>query len=249
MGYQMADRFRRPPPQPDVTPTEPSLRDELEQLRPIVSFFRKHPAIVGTLLYLQVTTVGVVYSWQLFRRFDINVFYYAETNDFLLAAFRDPIVFGMSVFTIIIVLPIVVATRRLYLRAVAASWRLVLRWERLRRAMTAHGPPLDPVSFARVFTFWFTPIIIVLYSFLPPYFFATLAADSLQSSSYEPLTSVQYRATSGSDKQTTEKGLRVIGTTQSFVFFYERDESRTLIIPNAQIVEMKQSDKKEKVCK
>jgi hypothetical protein len=84
-------------------------------------------------------------------------------------------------------------------------------------------------------------VFTIGYTLLPPYFLAGIAADSLQSSSDEPLTSVQYRATSGSEEQTTEKGLRVIGTTQSFVFFYDRKESRNLIIPTAQIVEMQQS--------
>ena len=32
--------------------------------------------------------------------------------------------------------------------------------------------------------------------------------------------------------------MRVIGTTQSFVFFYDRKDTRTLVIPTAQIVEM-----------
>ena len=54
----------------------------------------------------------------------------------------------------------------------------------------------------------------------------------------EGLTSVQYRATSGSDEQTRETGLRVIGTTQSFIFFYDRNDERTLIIPTTQIVKM-----------
>ena len=55
-----------------------------------ISFFREHPAIAGTLLYLQVNAVGVIYSWALFRNFGINVFDFAEANDFLLAAFREP---------------------------------------------------------------------------------------------------------------------------------------------------------------
>src|SRR5215210_5046418 len=100
MGYQMADRFRRPP-QPNDTSRKPSRRDELEQLRPVESSFREHPAIVGSLLYIQVTTMGVAYSWTLFRRFDINVFDYAETNDFLLAAFKDLTVFVMNMITTI----------------------------------------------------------------------------------------------------------------------------------------------------
>jgi len=45
--------------------------------------------------------MGVAYSWTLFRRFDINVFDYAETNDFLLAAFKDLTVFVMTMITTI----------------------------------------------------------------------------------------------------------------------------------------------------
>jgi hypothetical protein len=77
------------------------------------------------------------------------------------------------------------------------------------------------------------------YTFGVPYVFAGYKANELTSApADEPLTSVQYRATSRSNEQTTETGLRVIGTTQSFVFFYDRADSRTLIIPTAQIVEM-----------
>jgi hypothetical protein len=90
--------------------------------------------------------------------------------------------------------------------------------------------------------------VVILYTLGLPLAFTGIVADRLQSSDYEPLTSVQYRATSGSDEQTTETGLRVIGTTQSFVFFYDKNakkENRTLIIPSAQIVEMKQDVTKD----
>jgi hypothetical protein len=238
----MADRFRRPS-QPNDTSSESSSRSLLEQLRPIGSFFREHPAIAGTLLYLQVTTVGVVYSWQLFRRFGINVFDYAEANDFLLAAFKDPFVFGMSTFSIIAVL---VATIIGYLQRTArrpepsktpvdetSATYLAYRMMRLIRYRVARPMNRYRLIVLSVFT--------IFYTLVPPLLFAARTADSLQSSSYEPLTSVQYRATLGSEEQTTEKDLRVIGTTQSFVFFYDKKENRTLIIPNAQIVEMKQS--------
>ena len=42
------------------------------------------------LVYLYVTIVGMVQSWFHFNEFQINVFDYAEINDFLLAAFREP---------------------------------------------------------------------------------------------------------------------------------------------------------------
>ncbi len=81
-------------------------------------------------------------------------------------------------------------------------------------------------------------ITLLAYTLLPPFWFANSAADELLGPKYKPLTSVQYRATSSSDEQTRETGLRVIGTTQSFVFFYDREDTQTLVIPTAQIVGM-----------
>jgi hypothetical protein len=212
-----------------------------------------------------VTTVGVVYSWALFRRFEINVFNYAEANDFLLAAFKDPVVFGMSMFTIIF-FPAMVMLVRMYLlwrahrsnRYTAAEWlEDATASESAKPAPPIPAPPIPAdatVVIVRLIVSWGLPIfvfIVFTYSLLPPYVFANFAANDLQSSSYEPLTSVQYKATSGSNEQTTETGLRLIGTTQSFVFFYDKNDEktnkekpRTLIIPNAQIVEMEHSVKK-----
>ena len=45
---------------------------------------------VAPLLYLYVTAIGMTYSWLHFDAFQINVFDFAEINDFLLAAFREP---------------------------------------------------------------------------------------------------------------------------------------------------------------
>jgi hypothetical protein len=78
-----------------------------------------------------------------------------------------------------------------------------------------------------------------VYTLFFPFTVANAAADELLGPKYKPITTVQYRATFSSDEQTTETGLRVIGTTQSFVFFYDRKHTRTLVIPTAQIVEMK----------
>lgn len=222
----------------NATASGSSNRDPfVEQLRQVGSFFWEHPAIVGSLLYIQVTTVGVVYSWALFRRFDINVFDYAEVNDFLLAAFKDPFVFGMSLLTIIGFTALVAFQIIWIRRRVRKRGELAELEERLAvRPVNRLGPPsIRYTRLALLGSF----ILIIAYSLYPPFSFANNAANSLQSRSYEPLTSVQYRATSGTNEQTTETGLRVIGTTQSFVFFYDKKDSRTLIIPSAQIVEMK----------
>jgi hypothetical protein len=56
-------------------------------------FLGNHPTLVLTLLYLYVTAIGIIYSAILYGRFGINIFDYAETADFLLAAFKNPIAF------------------------------------------------------------------------------------------------------------------------------------------------------------
>jgi hypothetical protein len=91
-----------------------------------------------------------------------------------------------------------------------------------------------------------SPLLVIMYTTVIPFISADSAADSLLSgSSGESLTSVQYRASSKSSEQTTETGLRVIGATQSFVFFYDRKETKTLIIPSAQIVEIEHQGPKD----
>ncbi len=41
-------------------------------------------------VYIYVTIVGMVQTWFQFKAFGVNIFEFSETNDFLLAAFRDP---------------------------------------------------------------------------------------------------------------------------------------------------------------
>ena len=47
-----------------------------------------------------VTFIGVIYSWRLYSLFGVNVFDFAEANDFLLAALKEPFAFLMSVITL-----------------------------------------------------------------------------------------------------------------------------------------------------
>jgi hypothetical protein len=68
-----------------------------DPLAAIGTFFRENPAVAGSVLYLQITIIGIIYAWSLYRIYDINIFDFAETNDFLLAAFKDPYTFIMSV--------------------------------------------------------------------------------------------------------------------------------------------------------
>jgi hypothetical protein len=85
-------------------PMEVLLKDALESddvIHNLVQFFRDHPAILVTLLYAQMSAVGVIYLWSLFRQFGVNVMDFAEANDFLLAAFKEPFSFFAGLVLVI----------------------------------------------------------------------------------------------------------------------------------------------------
>jgi hypothetical protein len=202
----------------------------------LLNLFREHPAILVTLLYLQVTTLGVMYSWSLFRRFDINIFDYAETNDFLLAAFKDPTVFVLSVANLCLALVTLMYSMRIVDRD--RRKRQNLKRLRISEVGTGNGAGRIIGQLIDLGSFLGILFLVVGFTLFLPFVIADSAADSLLRPKYEPLTTVKYRAAASSKAPIRETGLRVIGTTESFVFFYDRNDTRTLAIPTAQIVAM-----------
>ena len=155
--------------EPNDTTSGTSPDQSSDFLRAIGNFFRDHPAIAGSLLYLQVTTVGVVYSWSLFRQFRINIFDYAETNDFLLAAFKDPIVFGMSITTLVL--------------GIGFGLYFAVRQPRLNvrvRGATRQGSASARIGITFGPTLMILSIVVgFIYTIGIPFFFASSKADTL----------------------------------------------------------------------
>jgi hypothetical protein len=55
--------------------------------------FLANPTAILSLMYLYVTAIGMLYSFLLYRNFEISIFDYSEIGDFLLAGFKNPIAF------------------------------------------------------------------------------------------------------------------------------------------------------------
>src|SRR5258705_6627620 len=70
-------------------------------LRQILGFVKRNPAIGLSVVYAYFAFLGSVYQWVLFSRFDLNYFAFAEVNDFLTAAFVQPLVVIGSVFALL----------------------------------------------------------------------------------------------------------------------------------------------------
>ena len=75
-----------------MIPTSEYRRPPLDGLQ----FIHDHPAFASTAVYLLVSVTGVIYLAALFRGIGLNVFDLAEPRDFLLAAFRQPVVIFLS---------------------------------------------------------------------------------------------------------------------------------------------------------
>lgn len=53
---------------------------------------REHPALLVSAIYVFATAIGMFFSWSFMRNFGVNIFLYAEIGDFLLASFKDPVI-------------------------------------------------------------------------------------------------------------------------------------------------------------
>ena len=188
---------------------------QLSPITSVLSFFREHPAIIGSLLYAQVTLIGIVYTYVLYQEFNVNIFDYAETSDFLLAAFRNPLTFTAALITIVLVILVQAVVVQLSNRG-----ETLVR-ERLRRNFTA--------------VFVASILVILALGVVAALFLAQRRVDELRESSSQPET-VQYRAPSGSEEQTTVSNLQLIGNAGTFALFYDPRDETTLVIPHAQII-------------
>ena len=74
-----------------------------ETATPLRDFFRQHPALLVSGLYLVASVVGMYFAWDFLRRFGINVFLYAELGDFLLASLKEPLVWALVLLSVVLV--------------------------------------------------------------------------------------------------------------------------------------------------
>lgn len=63
-----------------------------------------HPGTLLTVLYLVLTSVGLVYTFAYYARFHVNVLDYADTSDFLLAALREPLAIVLALLPTLAIL-------------------------------------------------------------------------------------------------------------------------------------------------
>lgn len=184
-----------------------------------LEWVKEHPAIVGTVLYAYVSALGSAYNWLFLRQFDINYFDFAEANDFLTGAFRQPMTFVYLAFTVI---PLMVIMK---------SPTPPLLPDRLKRWLEQHRYPLSSQ--------------IVFLGIIP--MFASIFA--VNESSHRDVTRtangvgtyvvVDLARQLDTFESLSDTALMLLGTSDKFIFLWDRAADSNHIVPIANVARLR----------
>jgi hypothetical protein len=167
-----------------------------------------------TLGYLAVTSVGMVSSWTLYRRFDLNVFQFAQIGDFLLAATAWPLA-SLSVVVALFLIEVI--------------WRLDASADRYRWYRMLY---LDSDRVRRIFrsrVAWL--IYSVLYVWLAADTHANWYEGTLRSGEGNAVrVQLQAGTYQGRDARMPAEA-QLIGATTAYLFLYDRNSGQATVVP------------------
>ncbi|MCQ3831164.1 hypothetical protein HXX02_17155 [Microbulbifer elongatus] len=174
-----------------------------------LDYLREHWALAASLGYLYLTSIGMIQSGILFSRYEINIFEFSEINDFLLAAFREPValIAGFAV-----------------LGYVGVAFSILYK----RRG--------SPFSSGSLFKSKAMKFNIVISALCMPILVQVLFSDFINRN-YERSVTVELRRGSlPGIKDANKPDLFLIGTSENFVFVHEKKMDKTFIIPRSNLV-------------
>ena len=208
--------------------TSPVIHPTATPPRTILDFLRENWQWVAPLIYVYVTAVGMVQAWLQFQRFHLNIFEFSELNDFLLAAFREPLSF-------LAVLGLVAYG--------ALGVLATLIFAKLRERRQAPGTGLPALHRTQKWTMWITFVTMVI---IAPYFAPRLLHEGYGEewkakflTDRERIVDVQLKDFKDTDDlDGWMRSLLLVGITGKFVFLYVPETKRILIVPVANLIAM-----------
>jgi len=165
-------------------------------------FFKKHPALLVSTLYVAASVIGMFYSWAYLRRFGINVFNYAQIRDFLLASLKEPFTWGLVVLGLLLVSFDNAMSRRVQAKS-PGKWS---RWYASPRYRAVNN---------------FAALVVVL---LFIYTFATVQARDTRDGDGKVVDVIF------ADNETATSAI-LLGTTGQYVFLFDADSDQVDIHP------------------
>jgi hypothetical protein len=184
-----------------------------------LTFVRENWPWFAPLVYGYVSLVGMVQSWLQLRAFGINVFDYAELNDFLLAAFREPTALLAA------------------LGIVAYGGLFVLVGVYFQRKRTRFGSTASFSKYQRWFNYVMFPLVVVIAPFYGPLLLDGAGKGRIRESVMNDrarIVSVQIKdlVEPSYSKDQWIRDARFIGMSGKYLFLYVAQD-KVLILPTA----------------
>lgn len=188
--------------------------------RPFWERLGETPGLFVTLAYLLVSLIGVAFSWALLREFGLNVFSFADVTDFLMAAFREPMTFVLSLSALAL--------------GLATHWLAgkEVRWLERRNPQSKFGRRYLAMARAGHAGGYYVLGIFLLYTIVFIASYAQNEAGDIRAGSGERVV------LQAADQPAPIAGL-LLGATSRFVFLYRQDLGQAEAIPQENILRIR----------
>ncbi len=180
--------------------------------------FREHSGLMVSAGYLLLTAVGITYDYLFFELFHIPILNFSQPSDFLLAGFRQPVLFILFVFSIV------------------AVWRIVVKDRKWRERSSKYRHLAVRMEEKAWFSTWILyPLVACAYFFSTTAMYAKYTASEILMGRGKQITvelNANYTDTAHKDHDTVTL---LLGSNTSFVFLYSPKEGQVKVLPIASI--------------
>ncbi|MEO0422039.1 MAG: hypothetical protein AAF184_06870 [Pseudomonadota bacterium] len=190
-------------------PENPFLRPH-----PARRIFADHPALVVTVAYLAASVIGLMFSLEFYREFNVNVVNYYQLTDFLMAVLREPITLAMALGGALVT----------WLARAAQHWEW--RW------FAKHEPRSWPLrAYKRIAErSWANPwtdgVLLLLYAWVFVTWYGGWKADAIRAGEGKVIQIEM----GGEPRERV-----MLGASNAFLFLYDAEHSRVDVVPHESI--------------
>lgn len=203
-----------------------------------LKFARDNWHWVIPIFYAYISVVGMIDAGFRFHAFGINIFEFAEINDFLLAALREP-----KAFLTVILISVGGIFYSLLVTYIIPRIQRRLAGSRLGRVITVFLGMMMPFPFLGRFGKWMGNTIAVVYvcgaPFLIPYTATHVGKENLVADPNRQVA-VTFRVTGEPGVSQKVQQLALIGTTERYIFFYDRESKKYVVAPTVNVILFRQ---------
>ncbi len=202
------------------TETEKAPRGSKRPTGPF-AFLQHHPGLFVTIGYLFLTAIGIIYDVLFFDIFHVPILNFSQPSDFVLAGFRQPVLFVLFFVSVLMV------------------WRIILKDRKWRAKSVKYRKAMERVETKMWFSTWLIyPAFVCTYFFCTTEVFAKYNASNLMLGKGRAI-SIELNATlTDPNPKLKEVTSLLLGSNSSYIFLFSPKDGRVRIIPIQSIARM-----------